>query len=93
MTTPELTAAAGDSTVRQVFDAVVEVLMHRGRVEIDGVGEFALCQRKARTARNPRTGERINVPAKVAVKFTPANALKRRTAQLPAVPGSNASGN
>ena len=86
MTTPELTEAVGDSTVKQVFDAVAELLLKRGSVEIDGFGAFALCQRKARRARNPRTGERIDVPAKVVVKFTPAGALKRRARQLPGVP-------
>ena len=86
MTTHELTEAAGEAAVKQVFDAVAEVLLKRGCVEIDGFGEFALCQRKARHARNPRTGERIDVPAKVVVKFTPAAALKRRAARLPGVP-------
>jgi nucleoid DNA-binding protein len=36
--------------------------------------------RKARRARNPRTGARIDVPAKIVVKFTPAGALKRQAA-------------
>ena len=86
MTTPELTAAVGDSTVKQVFDAVAELLLKRGSVEINGFGEFALCQRKARRARNPRTNEPINVPARVAVKFVPAAMLKRRARRLPGVP-------
>ena len=86
MTTSELTEAAGEAAVKQVFDAVTQVLLHRGSVEINGFGEFALCQRKARIARNPRTGERIDVPAKVVVKFKPAGALKRQAARLPKVP-------
>ena len=86
MTTSELTEAAGEAAVKQVFDAIANVLLKRGSVEINGFGEFALCQRKARVARNPRTGARIDVPAKVAVKFKPAGALKRQAARLPKVP-------
>jgi integration host factor subunit beta len=86
MTTPELTEAAGDAAVRQVFDAVEKVLLKRGSVEIDGFGEFALRQRKAHRARNPRTNEPIDVPAKVVVRFRPAGALKRQAARLPKVP-------
>ena len=88
MTTPELTNAVGDPAVRHVFDTVAKLLMKRGSVVIDGFGEFALCQRAARAARNPRTGERLTVPAKVVVKFTPANMLKRHAARLPKVPRS-----
>ena len=87
MTTPELTAAlGGKDAVKSAFEAVAQVLMEKGSVEIDGFGEFALCQRKARRGRNPRDGTVLIIPAKVAVKFTPASALKRRAAQLPGVP-------
>ena len=86
MTTLELTAAAGKPAVKQVFEAVAKVLFKRGYVEIDGFGAFALCQRKARRGRNPRTGGALTVPARVAVKFTPASALKRRAKRLPGVP-------
>lgn len=86
MTTFELTEAAGEVAVKQVFDTITKVLLKRGAVEIDGFGAFALCQRKARRARNPRTGERVDVPARVVVKFTPAGALKRQARQLPNVP-------
>lgn len=86
MTTLELTEATSEVTVRQVFDAVAKVLLKRGSVEIDGFGEFALCQRKAHRARNPRTNEPIDVPAKVVVRFRPAGALKRQASRLPKVP-------
>ncbi len=86
MTTPELTAAVGDAAVKQVFDTIAKVLLNRGSVAIDRFGEFALCQRAARAARNPRTGERITVPARVVAKFTPAAVLNRRAAKLSNVP-------
>jgi nucleoid DNA-binding protein len=87
VTTSELgNAAGGASAVKQVFTAVTQLLMKQGRVEIDGFGTFELHKRKARRARNPRTGERINVPAKLTVKFKPAGALKREAEQRPDVP-------
>ena len=87
MTTPELSAAlGGDDAVKRTFDAVVAALMKQGRVEIDGFGTFELHQRKARRARNPRTGGVIAVPAKVVAKFKPARILKHEAAKLPAVP-------
>lgn len=86
MTTLELTDAVGDSTMKQVFDAVSQLLLKRGSVEIDGFGEFALCQRKARRGRNPRDGTVLIIPAKVVVKFIPAGALKRQAGRLPEVP-------
>lgn len=86
MTTPELINALGDDAVRRAFVAVVEVLIKNGRVEIDGFGTFELIKRKPRIARNPRTGDRIDLPAKVAVKFKAARTLKRGAEQLPGVP-------
>ncbi len=87
MTTPERNEAAGESPVAQVFAAVAHHLLTHGRVEIDGFGVFELLQRKARWGRNPRTGERIDIPAKMTVKFKPAAVLKRDIEQLPGVPG------
>lgn len=87
MTTPQLITAVGsEDAVRLVFSAVADVLLKAGRVEIDGFGTFELHTRKARRARNPRTGEPIEVPAKVTVKFKPTGALKRQAGQLPGAP-------
>nr|MDA8086156.1 HU family DNA-binding protein [Nitrospiraceae bacterium] len=43
---------------------------------LPGIGKIALVKRKARTGRNPRTGESIKIPAKKAVKFRVAKAAK-----------------
>ena len=88
MTTPELSKLLGnEDAMKRVFDAIGKLLMTQGKVEIDGFGTFELQKRKPRIARNPRTGGRIDVPAKVVVKFKPANALKRQAEQLPDAPG------
>ena len=55
---------------------------------LDGFGIFELQRRSARRARNPRTGERLDVPAKVVVKFRPAKALKEHAEQLPDLLGA-----
>ncbi len=87
MTTRELTTDQPDDGVREVFQTVTEVLLREGRVEIRGFGTFELVRRKARKARNPRTGDRINVPATTVVRFKPARLLKDRAAPIAEFPG------
>jgi integration host factor subunit beta len=48
------------------------------RIEIRGFGSFNLHHRPPRTARNPRTGEAVELPAKVVVHFKPGKDLKDR---------------
>ena len=86
MTAPEVRAALADAGVQHAFEVVADFLMKEARVEIRDFGVFELHRRKARKARNPRTGARIDVPAKTVVKFKPAGALQRKAAQLPDVP-------
>ena len=65
----------------RVFDATFALLAEevaKGEVRVDGFGTFKLATRAARTAKNPRTGEVVKVPAKKAVTFKPAAALKAK---------------
>ncbi len=66
--------------VRQVFQAVEEVVTKRlkaeGKIPLGGLGAVKLVDRKARIGRNPATGEQIKIPARTAIKLTPAKALK-----------------
>ena len=48
-----------------------------GRIQLPGMGTFKVSQRSARVVRNPRTGEKLNVPAKKVVKFKAAPALSK----------------
>ncbi len=63
-----------------VLDAVVEsiknVLIETNKVSLSGFGTFSIVDRKARVARNPITGKKINVPAKKVLKFKPSNKIK-----------------
>ena len=59
------------------FTRVIENEMRKeGEVPLAGLGKFRVVKRNARTGRNPATGETIQIPAKTAVKFTVAKALK-----------------
>jgi len=59
-----------------VVDSIVNTLKQDGEVSIAGLGIFSAKKRAARTARNPRTGAAIQVPAMRVPKFRPAKALK-----------------
>ncbi|MEK6710905.1 MAG: HU family DNA-binding protein [Nitrospinota bacterium] len=76
-------AAAGEiprSKAEQMFntmlDGITGALKSRERVVISGFGTFAVRESKARTGRNPKTGETIQIAAKAVPKFTPGKELK-----------------
>ena len=68
-------AQAGDA-VEAVLNTVTGALASGDDVRILGFGNFAVSQRKATTARNPRTGETVAVAASKAPKFKAGKALK-----------------
>jgi len=67
---------AAEQAVDTIIDSIVSTLRQNGEVSIAGLGIFSARQRAARTARNPRTGESIQVPAMRVPKFRPAKGLK-----------------
>ena len=75
---------------KQAVQAVVEVLGERlgsgDRIQISGLGSFEVRERAARQATNPRTREKMQVPASKAVGFRAATALRSRVAPQTAVP-------
>ena len=64
--------------VRNLFDAILNTLAKEGRVELRNFGVFEVRRRKARRARNPRTGEKVIVPEKCVVTFKPGQAVEKR---------------
>ena len=64
--------------VQRTFDALIEALVREGRIELRNFGVFQIKKREARVARNPRTGERVTVPAKSVVTFKPGKAMEAR---------------
>lgn len=72
----EVTKADAERAVETVIGAIVDALKDGTEVSIAGLGIFSAKMRKKRTARNPRTGEAIEVPAMRVPKFRAAKALK-----------------
>lgn len=59
-----------------VFDNIAKTMVKGEQVKIAGFGVFKVARRQAREGINPRTGEKIQIPAKVAPKFRAAKQLK-----------------
>lgn len=59
-----------------VLDSIKTGLIEEGKVSLTGFGTFYIVERPARKARNPRTGEKIEVAAKSLTKFKPSAELK-----------------
>ena len=81
-----LTQLKTKEIVQQTFDAIVETLLEVGRIELRNFGVFEVKQRKARKARNPRTGQRVDVPPKNVVTFKPGKEMEERVRNLSHVP-------
>ena len=70
------TKAQTERAVDAIFDTIVSTLKEGGEVSIAGIGIFSVKHRAARTARNPKTGAAVQVPAMKVPKFRAAKALK-----------------
>ncbi|MFN3611498.1 integration host factor subunit beta [Tepidimonas sp.] len=73
---PHLTASDAEAAVKTLLEAMTESLVAGQRIEIRGFGSFSVGERAARQARNPRTGEQVDVPPKRMVHFKPGKALR-----------------
>jgi len=65
-------------SVKTIIDSIDNTLSKGGRVEIRGFGSFSLNHRPARLGRNPKTGEKVNVPEKFVPHFKPGKELKNK---------------
>ncbi len=66
-----------DNVLQALKGIIYKTLKKEHKIKLDGLGVFQLKDRKARMARNPRTGEMVSVPAKKVVKFRVLKALKQ----------------
>jgi integration host factor subunit beta len=82
----QLTQLKTKEIVQLTFDAIVETLLEDGRIELRNFGVFEVKQRKARKARNPRTGERVDVPPKNVVTFKPGKEMEEKVRNMKNVP-------
>ena len=77
-----LTQLKTKEIVQKTFDAIVETLVADGRIELRNFGVFEVKRRAARKARNPRTGQRVDVPEKYVVTFKPGKEMEERVRVL-----------
>ena len=72
----QLTKKQAETIVNIVFDSIVDSLRAGQKIELRGFGSFRLRSRKSRTGRNPKTGEKVDVPSKKIPYFKPGKELK-----------------
>src|ERR1041385_7484652 len=82
----KLTQLKTKEIVQWTFDAIVETLIEEGRIELRNFGVFEVKRRKARKARNPRTGEKVDVDPKNVVTFQPGKEMEERVRVMARVP-------
>ena len=59
-----------------MLDSIIDALIQERRVEIRGFGSFSIRKRKARSTKNPKTGEIMNIPERKTLHFTMSKSLK-----------------
>lgn len=72
----EMSRKDSEIIVETIFDSIVKSLKAGDKIEIRGFGSFRTRQRKPRIGRNPKTGTRVDVPAKTIPYFKPSKELK-----------------
>jgi DNA-binding protein HU-beta len=70
------TKKEAQAVVECVLDSITKTLKEKGEVALVGFGSFTVSKRKARTGRNPRTGEAITIEARNIPKFMAGKALR-----------------
>ena len=99
----DLTKKHSEIIVDTVFRSIIGALQRGEKIELRGFGSFRLRQREPRKGRNPKTGDRVDVPPKKVPYFKPGKELKElinREPQAPApaetpgtgLPGAESSG-
>ncbi len=87
-----LTQLKTKEIVQLTFDAIIDTLVENDahRIELRNFGVFEVKQRAARKARNPRTGERVDVPPKNVVTFKPGKEMEERVRKIVNAPAMKA---
>jgi integration host factor subunit beta len=78
---PQLLAKDAELAVKVILDALSATLSRGGRVEIRGFGSFGLNYRPPRQGRNPKTGDKVKVPAKYVPHFKAGKELRERVCE------------
>lgn len=88
----EFTRKESEIIVEAIFDSVVNALRADDKIEIRGFGSFRTRQRQSRIGRNPKTGARVDVPAKRVPYFKPSKELKDLVNEQSSTPASEEAG-
>ena len=83
----DLTKKHSEVIVDTVFKSIINALQRGEKIELRGFGSFRLRQREPRKGRNPKTGDKVDVPPKKVPYFKPGKELKElinREASAPA---------
>ena len=75
---PQLVAKDADFAVKMILDALTSALVKGDRIEIRGFGSFALNYRPPRIGRNPKSGDKVQVPEKHVPHFKAGKELRER---------------
>jgi len=88
----QLTRKDSEVIVDTLFESVIKALKAGDKLEVRGFGSFRVRQRNARVGRNPKTGEKVQVPAKRVPYFKPSKELKDLINQKPTLLGGEPDG-
>jgi integration host factor subunit beta len=88
----DLTKKHSEIIVETVFRSIIEALQRGEKIELRGFGSFRLRQREPRKGRNPKTGDKVDVPPKKVPYFKPGKELKELINQEPPPAASLAPG-
>src|SRR5260370_27698573 len=72
----ELPRKESETVVETIFDSIIQALQGGDKIEIRGFGSFRTRSRRGRVGRNPKTGEKVEVPSKKLLFFKPSKELK-----------------
>jgi integration host factor subunit beta len=72
----DLSKKQAEIIVNTVFREIIEALRHDDKIELRGFGSFRVRRRRSRQGRNPKTGDRVDVPSKRIPYFKPGKELK-----------------
>ncbi|MEO8332663.1 MAG: integration host factor subunit beta [Gallionella sp.] len=78
---PKLQIKDAELGAKVIIDALSHALSNGGRVEVRGFGSFSLNYRSPRTGRNPKTGNKVKVPAKFVPHFKAGKELRARVSK------------
>lgn len=72
----EMPRKESETVVETIFESIISALREHDKIEIRGFGSFRTRNRRGRVGRNPKTGEKVEVPAKKIPYFKPSKELK-----------------